>query len=179
MWYSFHAFGPFRNLTWHHAAAPGAKVFVYMTYRNVFYMWYSFHTFEPFRNLTWHRTAAPKRYQFQRSRHNHFQIRRSLLKWSLPDQSLAASPTFSNATRQVPAKNLSEKSIPEKNSQGANALLANDPPGNGISRLKLFWSKCPSTGTEKKFVINRKKEKRMWGGWCKFLSFNKILRQTP
>ena len=28
MWYSFHAFEPFRNLTRHCAAAPSAKVFV-------------------------------------------------------------------------------------------------------------------------------------------------------
>ena len=30
--FGFHTFGPFRNLTRHHAAAPGAKVFVYVTY---------------------------------------------------------------------------------------------------------------------------------------------------
>ena len=41
--FGLHASGPFINLAGHRAAAPGANVLFYMTYRKFFYMWYSFH----------------------------------------------------------------------------------------------------------------------------------------
>ena len=37
--FGFHAFGPFRKRTPHHAATPGAKVFVYITYRQFIYIY--------------------------------------------------------------------------------------------------------------------------------------------
>ena len=37
--FGFHEFETFRKLTPHRSAAPGAKVFVYVTYRKIFYMY--------------------------------------------------------------------------------------------------------------------------------------------
>ena len=73
--FGFHTFGPFRKLTRHCVAAPGATVFVFMAYIQFVFMWYSFYVFRPFRKLTRHYASTPKRSRCQHSQNNSSQIR--------------------------------------------------------------------------------------------------------
>ena len=66
---------------------------------------------------------------------------------------MAASLTVSDATRQAPVKKISfQKMILTRNTRGENAQPPGKgpPPGNGITRIKHFWSKLTTTGPGEK-----------------------------
>ena len=124
--FDFHTFGTFVNITRHCADAPGAKVFVCITYRPFFYMCYSFHSFGKFRMLTQNRSAAPECSWRQRAtapRLDAFFVNApSLINlWRRPQKFL----TRKNSCRW---KNILAKRIRGKKPRGKKFPLVNAPP---------------------------------------------------
>ena len=85
---------------------------------------------------------APKRSWRQRSDNNRSRIRRPLRKRSLPDKAVATPLTVSDATRHLSMK----KILGKKDSQPKTLEAKMTPPRNGITWLKRFYNKRPTTG---------------------------------